>query len=393
MSMRFPNTTLTSLTRATSDHVPLVVHISTSIPKTNTFLFENSWLTHNDFLPCIIPAWNNAPHSTDAAGDLASSLKASRKAAKVWSKGKRAPPQIMQNCKFIIAFFDLHEEIRVLSTGERFLRMACTERLQQAIRERAAYWKQRGKFKAIRETDANTAFHHAHATNRLRRNQIKTLRVNDCEITAHDAKAAALAAYFSKLLGTPDVTSWQFRLEDIYRGVAAPDLAGLAAPFTVHEAKAAVQQMNRNSAPGPDGFGPGFYSAAWETVMDKVMRFVESFAAGSVDLERVNRAFVVLLPKKPGATTPGDHRPICLQNYPMKIIAKILTARLQVEIPKLIDLDQTGFIKGCSISENFIYALELVQHCYKQRLPTLVLKLDFAKTFDSVNWDSLLKIL
>ena len=169
----------------------------------------------------------------------------------------------MQNCKFIIAFFDLHEEIRVLSTGERFLRMACTEHLQQAIRERAAYWKQRGKFKAIREADANTAIHHAHATNLLRRNQIKTLRVNDCEITAHDAKAAALAAYFSKLLGTPDVTSWQFRLEDIYRGVAAPDLAGLAAPFTVHEAKAAVQQMNKNSAPGPDGFGPSFYSAAW----------------------------------------------------------------------------------------------------------------------------------
>ena len=97
--------------------------------------------------------------------------------------------------------------------------------------------------------------------------------------------------------------------------------------------------MNKNSAPGPDGFGPGFYSAAWETVMDKVMSFVESFVAGSVDLERVNRAFVVLLPKKPGATTPGDHRPICLQNCPMKIIAKILTARLQVEIPKLIDLD------------------------------------------------------
>ena len=76
----------------------------------------------------------------------------------------------------------------------------------------------------------------------------------------------------------------------------------------------------------------------------------------------------------------------------MKIIAKILTARLQVEIPKLIDLDQTGFIKGRSISEN-IYALKLVQHCHKQRLPTLVLKLDFAKAFDSVNWDSLLKIL
>jgi len=77
----------------------------------------------------------------------------------------------------------------------------------------------------------------------------------------------------------------------------------------------------------------------------------------------------------------------------MKIIGKILTSRLQAHIPKLIDLDQTGFIKGRSISENFIYAMELVQHCHKQRLSTLVLKLDFAKAFDSVNWASLLHIL
>ena len=71
----------------------------------------------------------------------------------------------------------------------------------------------------------------------------------------------------------------------------------------------------------------------------------------------------------------------------------MLTTRLQAEIPKIIDVDQTGFIKGRSISENFIYAMELVQCCNKQKLPTLVLKLDFAKAFDSVNWDSLQRIM
>jgi len=71
----------------------------------------------------------------------------------------------------------------------------------------------------------------------------------------------------------------------------------------------------------------------------------------------------------------------------------MLTTRLQAEIPKIIDVDQTGFIKGRSISENFIYAMELVQSCNKRKLPTLVLKLDFAKAFDSVNWDSLQRIM
>ena len=56
---------------------------------------------------------------------------------------------------------------------------------------------------------------------------------------------------------------------------------------------------------------------------------------------------------------------------------------LQDDIPKLIDLNQTGFIKGRSISDTFVYALELVQVCHKRKRPALVLKLDFAKAFDT----------
>jgi hypothetical protein len=255
----------------------------------------------------------------------------------------------------------MQEELHLLSAGENFLRLACSDRLLMAVRERAAYWKQRGKFRAIREADANTAFHHAHASVRLHRNQIKTLVIDDVEVTAHDAKAKALTAYFSSILGSGNTPAWYFDVNSIYSTSPRVDLTHLAAPFTCAEAKLAIQQMNRNSAPGPDGFGPGFYVAAWETVAPKILQFVHAFANGQVDLDWVNRAFIVLVAKKNGAVTPGDYRPICLQNCSLKIIAKMLTTRLQQEIPKLIDLDQTGFIRGRSISENFIYAMELMQ--------------------------------
>lgn len=154
-----------------------------------------------------------------------------------------------------------------------------------------------------------------------------------------------------------------------------------------------MRGMNGASAPGPDGFGPSFYKAAWPTVKCQVMAFLEAFHTGDVDLERINRSYMVLLPKKPGADSVDAFRPICLQNCSIKITAKILTNRLQQDIHRLIDLDQTGFLRGRSISENFVYALELVQVCHKRKLPTLVLKLDFAKTFDTVNWDALLAIM
>ena len=182
-------------------------------------------------------------------------------------------------------------------------------------------------------------------------------------------------------------------VEALYAGATPVSLERLIDPFTEAEAKAAVRAMNRNSSPGPDGFGPGFYTAAWPVVAGAVMNFAAEFHQGTAALERLNRSYIVMLPKHGAARRPGDYRPICLQNCSLKIASKMLTTRHQQEIPKLIDVDQKGFIRGCSISENFIYAMELVQCSNQRKLPTLVLKLDFAKAFDSVDWGSLAVVM
>ena len=83
------------------------------------------------------------------------------------------------------------------------------------------------------------------------------------------------------------------------------DGAKLVAPFEMAEIKAAVASLDRTSAPGPDGLGPGFYQAAWELVSGDVMRLMEGFYDNSVNLSCINRAHVVLLPKAEGVLTPG----------------------------------------------------------------------------------------
>jgi hypothetical protein len=117
--------------------------------------------------------------------------------------------------------------------------------------------------------------------------------------------------------------------------------------------------MNQTSAPGPDGFGPSFYRAAWGTIKPQIMDLLHSFYQGNVQLKHINRSYKVLLPKKQGVVAVDAFRPICLQNSSVKIIAKILTQRLQREISAMIDTNQTGFLKGRSISESFIFAVEL----------------------------------
>ena len=57
-SLAFPSTHLTSLVRQTSDHKPLLVSMSTNIPKSQVFRFENAWLKNAQFLPEVLPAWH-----------------------------------------------------------------------------------------------------------------------------------------------------------------------------------------------------------------------------------------------------------------------------------------------------------------------------------------------
>ncbi|KAK1694254.1 hypothetical protein QYE76_010951 [Lolium multiflorum] len=98
-------------------------------------------------------------------------------------------------------------------------------------------------------------------------------------------------------------------------------------------------------------------------------------------------------PTLDGVLTADGFRPISLQNCIMKIVTKILTSRLQHFIERLISFEQSGFVKGRSIVDNFLYAADVVQSCQTRKTPVVVLKLDFKKAFDSVNWAALDAIL
>jgi hypothetical protein len=152
----------------------------------------------------------------------------------------------------------------------------------------------------------------------------------------------------------------RFNLQQLYPDTGALNMVPLVAPFSSSEVLAAIRAMNKDSTPGPDGFNPSFYQAAWPTVRLCVMALLAEFLDGTTDLECLNRAFMALLPKRSDARTPASFRPICLQNCSMKLISKMLTTRLQRQISALIDMDQTCFLRGWSISVNFIYAMELV---------------------------------
>lgn len=236
--------------------------------------------------------------------------------------------------------------------------------------------------------DENSRFFHAGTSGRRRRNQITCLDHDRDTFHSHDAKSEILFNFYHELLGTPVSTNWRFNLHELYPTLSVSDM-DLSSPFTLSEISRALFAMDMHASPGSDGFGPSFYKHFWPAMQQRLLDLFEHFHENSLDLDGLNRAHLVLLPKKDGARTADAFRPISLQNCPTKLFSKVLVNRLRPAIPRIIDPDQTGFVHGRSIAENFVYAADLLSCCHKRGVPTAVLKLDFKKAFDSVSWDSL----
>lgn len=153
-------------------------------------------------------------------------------------------------------------------------------------------------------------------------------------------------------------------------------------PTEIHRA---FFDMNVKSSPGPDGFDPAFYRLFLNTVSTDVQGLFSAFHDGTLRLDGMNRAHLVHLPKREGTRSTDAFRPISLQGCLVKSFAKALTTRLQTCICDLVSQDQTGFIKNRCISDNYVYAAELLSCCQKRRARTIVLKIDFRKAFDWIN--------
>ena len=91
-----------------------------------------------------------------------------------------------------------------------------------------------------------------------------------------------------------------------------------------------------------------------------------------------------MLPKKEDASTVGDYRPISLSHSVAKLISKMLATRLSSDLDTLVSRAQSAVIKRRSIHDNFLYTQNIIRELHRAGKPTLFLKLDIAKAFDTV---------
>lgn len=169
-------------------------------------------------------------------------------------------------------------------------------------------------------------------------------------------------------------------------GYLPADLSSLDADFTETEIGEAVFSIPSVKDPGPDGFIDAFFKSCWETIKGDVVTAIMRMADLRGDcMHLLNSANIVLLTKKPDAAWVGDYRPISLIHSMSKIFSKILALRLAPELGSLASNCQSAFIKKRCIHDNFLFVQNSIKALHRSHMPSLFLKLDISKAFDSVD--------
>jgi hypothetical protein len=159
------------------------------------------------------------------------------------------------------------------------------------------------------------------------------------------------------------------------------------------EVKHVVDNFKHNSAPGPDGLPAEFFKDFWDIIKKDIMKLFEDFFKGKLDIKRLNYGVVTLIPKVDKAIDMKNFRPICLLNVCYKMITKVLNNRLSNCITKVISDNQFGFIKGRYILDGVVALHEIIHEVKKKKQDGIILKIDFEKAYDKVNWHFLYKML
>jgi hypothetical protein len=143
--------------------------------------------------------------------------------------------------------------------------------------------------------------------------------------------------------------------------------------------------MEKNKAPGLDGFPAEFYQVFWNIIKTDLMRMFKDFQNGVLPLFHLNFGTIVLLPKKENAIQIQQFRPICLLNVSFKIFTKVATNRVSEVAHKVVKPTEMAFMPGRHILEGVVILHETIHELHSKKMDGILLKIDFEKAYDKVN--------
>ncbi|XP_076927769.1 uncharacterized protein LOC143591453 [Bidens hawaiensis] len=312
-----------------------------------------TWMSEDEL---VKSSWSSGSVGNSKELNLMRKLKRLKNDIKEWRFSLNEVEKAdLVNLAGIIEEIEVRAESSGISAGDKEVRVASKKKIFEINQRKNLDLRQKAKIKWDVEGDENSRFFHGNINGNIKRSTINGLSLNG---------------------------NWE----------CDPDL-WLERPFSLAELKDVVWDCGSDKSPGPDGFTFKFIKTFWEVMKDDFFDFVKEFEQFGLLKNGCNSAFISLLPKIKDPMAIKDFRPITLIGCMSKVISKILASRLKKVIPLIIGVEQTAYIEGINILDGHLIATEVsswVKSCKKK---CLLLKVDFDKAVDSVNWAYLDSVL
>ena len=193
----------------------------------------------------------------------------------------------------------------------------------------------------------------------------------------------------------PDLQAQEFRnyLADFPR-LGEAEAASCEGAVTECEVRRVLKQVGLNKSPGLDGLPYEVYLRMCHMFAPIPTDVFNHWLAQGVIPGSITKGVITLL-KKEGRHVReelDDYRPITLLNTELKILARVLANRLQLDISDLIGPEQNYAVKGISIRDN-LHLVRQILEGIKDDTKAVLINLDQSKAFDRVDHRFLAAVL
>ncbi|CAA0813521.1 Unknown protein, partial [Striga hermonthica] len=258
-----PHAYISTMTKASSDHSMLILHIWDSKSKRKSkFSFDKRWLTRKGVGDIMKAAWN-LPQSGTPFFILKEKIKTTRLALLKWSASFKTENQsLIAN---LSKKLDLLQENRNTTNWENWI--SSEIELEAAHRSEEIFWLQKANVQWLREGDCNSKFFHSYTMQRRRQNAITRIVTSQNRVcNTHKDIQDHITDFYSELFTSEGSWGGDSILQLIPHSVTSDMNLQLLKTVDEEEIKATLFSLHPEKTPGEDGMTALFYQSFWKII-------------------------------------------------------------------------------------------------------------------------------
>ncbi len=182
-------------------------------------------------------------------------------------------------------------------------------------------------------------------------------------------------------------------INDFDKCLSKDSVEALEHPITSAEVQRAIEKLNLNSAPGPDGLTSHFYNKTKSEASHVLADLFQNIAEGDDYPDTMQETNIRIIPKPGDLTDIKNWRPVSLINTDQKILSHVLAERLKPHLSQIIHPDQMAYLSKRSMNAGILFNKAVIQKFKRRQNNLQMIALDFSKAFDRVDRTYLLNLL